>query len=145
MVKELGHQKVQNSFGCNTDGVNTHDKDVGVMIETNEIATQSKAVSKDAMCDTKIVTESQACQKDTIGNEKMSSCLILRPEDMVRQEGSDNLDDLPECFKCDGRMVNKNGLPCKKCNGTGKINNKFFKDLQKILNNEVKAYCTQEY
>jgi hypothetical protein len=54
------------------------------MIETNEIATQSKAVSKDAMCDTKIVTESQACQKDTIGNEKMVSCLILRPEDMVR-------------------------------------------------------------
>jgi RecJ-like exonuclease len=102
-------------------------------------------MSKDAGCATKIVTESQACQKDTIGNEKMVSCLILRPQDMVRQEASENLDDQPECFKCDGKMVNKNGLPCKKCNGTGKINLKFFKDLQKILNNEVRAYCTQEY
>ena len=145
MVKDLGTQKVQNSFGCNTDGPNTHDKDVGVMIDTNESASQCKTMSKDAMCDTKIITESIACQKDSIGNEKMVSCLILRPEDLVGQEVAGNLEDLPECFKCDGKMVNKNGLPCKKCNGTGKINNKFFKDLQKILNNEVKAYCTQEY
>ena len=36
MVKDLGTKKVQNSFGCNTDGPNTHDKDVGVMIDTND-------------------------------------------------------------------------------------------------------------
>jgi len=44
-----------------------------------------------------------------------------------------NLEDLPDCFRCDGSKINKKGLPCKKCNATGKLNNKFFKDLNKIL------------
>lgn len=60
----------------------------------------------------------------------MVSCLIMKPGDMFNQEKVENLEDLPECFKCEGKMINKNGLPCKKCNGTGKINNKFFKDLK---------------
>jgi hypothetical protein len=42
-------------------------------------------------------------------------------------------------------MINKKGLPCKKCNGTGKINNQFFKNLQKILSNEVSKCCTSQY
>jgi DnaJ-class molecular chaperone len=58
------------------------------------------------------------------------------------EEPIENLADLPECFKCDGKMINKKGLPCKKCNGTGRINNRFMKNLQKILNNEVKKCCT---
>jgi len=91
--------------------------------------------------------KTQGCQKDQMGADKMVSCMILRPEDMVDEVKPmpGTMEELPECFKCDGKMVNKNGLPCKKCNGTGKINNKFFKDLKQILNNEVRQYCTAEY
>lgn len=61
------------------------------------------------------------------------------------EEPIENLADLPVCFKCDGKMVNKKGLPCKKCNGTGRINNRFMKNLQKILSNEVTKCCTTQY
>ena len=50
--------------------------------------------------------------------------------------------DLPDCFRCDGSKINKKGLPCKKCNATGKLQTKFFKDLNKILQAEVNKYCT---
>lgn len=101
------------------------------------------------MCNTKVRTESQACQKDTVGNSKEVSCMILRPEEINqvinKEECITNEEDLPECFRCDGKKVNRKNLPCKKCNGTGKLNNKFFKDLQKILADEVKKHCTSQY
>ena len=99
------------------------------------------------MCNTKIKTESQACQKDIVGNEKEVSCLIIKPDDVNMDGDEERIDDdgAPECFRCDGSKINKKGLPCKKCNGTGKLNNKFFKDLQKILSEEVRKYCTSEY
>lgn len=71
--------------------------------------------------------------------------MILRPEDLIPRTHSDNDKDLPECFKCDGKKVNKKGLPCKKCNATGKLNNQFFRELNQILQSEVNKYCTQEY
>ena len=80
-----------------------------------------------------------------IGNEKEVSCMILRPEDMAQADKNAKMEDLPDCFRCDGSKINKKGLPCKKCNATGKLNNKFFKDLYKILQTQVKSYCTQEY
>ena len=113
-------------------------------METNETGSQAQAQFKEVMCGAKVFTESQGCQKNMIGNSKEVSCMILRPEDMVLEENGD-LKDLPDCFRCDGKKINKKGLPCKKCNATGKLNNKFFKDLNKILQTEVYKYCTQEY
>lgn len=69
--------------------------------------------------------------------------MVLKPEDLHPLQEID--DDLPECYRCDGKKVNKKGLPCKKCNAVGKLNNKFFKDLNKILQTEVNKYCTSEY
>lgn len=77
--------------------------------------------------------------------------MLIRPDDFSQanargeEEMVEDFDSLPECFRCDGNKVNKKGLPCKKCNGTGRLNNKFFKDLQKILAEEVRKYCTTEY
>ena len=78
--------------------------------------------------------------------------MLIGPDDFKNQisshqnEGQEvDAESLPECFKCDGKKVNKKGLPCKKCNGTGRLNNKFFKDLQTILTKEVRKYCTTEY
>jgi DnaJ-class molecular chaperone len=67
-----------------------------------------------------------------MGESKEVSFLILRPEEINqvnKEEHVSNILDLPECFKCDGKKVNKKGTPCKKCNGTGRLNNKFFRDL----------------
>jgi hypothetical protein len=67
------------------------------------------------------------------GEEKNIQCLIIKPEDYnlnATDEPIENIEDLPECFKCDGKKINKKGLPCKKCNGTGRLNNRFFKNLQ---------------
>jgi hypothetical protein len=80
-----------------------------------------------------------------IGNEKEVSCMILRPEDLQPNSLNENDDNFPECFRCDGKKINKKGLPCKKCNATGKLNNKFFRDLNQILKTEVSKYCAQEY
>ena len=64
-----------------------------------------------------------------------------KAEDKVEEDTG----NAPECFKCDGSKVNKRGKPCKKCNGTGKLKEKFFSDLHKILEEEVAKYCSTEY
>jgi len=123
---------------CGNDDIIKGKQETGVdaIVSTNEMASQcaaAKREQKDQMCSTKVNTETQACQKDTVGDSKEVSCMILKPEEINkvvnREECISNDEDLPECYKCDGKKVNKNGLPCKKCNGTGKLNNKFFKDL----------------
>jgi DnaJ-class molecular chaperone len=50
-----------------------------------------------------------------------------------------------ECFRCDGTKLNKKGNSCKKCDGTGQLGDRCFKDLRKILVQEVKKYCAVEY
>jgi hypothetical protein len=144
MVKELrGQNTTINSFGCNTDGIKTNDMGVGALMQTNECGSQAQTRGKDVMCNTQVNTVTQACQKEMVGHSKEVSCMILRPEDLNPCDIND--EDLPDCFRCDGRKINKKGLPCKRCNATGKLNNKFFKDLNKMLQVEVKAYCTQQY
>lgn len=71
--------------------------------------------------------------------------MILKPEDLQPNSLNENDEDIPECYRCDGKKLSKRGLLCKKCNGTGKLNNKFFKDLNQILKAEVSKYATQEY
>jgi len=74
--------------------------------------------------------------------------MLIGPDDFgnqIQPAQEADLESYPECFRCDGKKVNKKGLPCKKCNGTGRLNNKFFKDLQNILSLEVRKYCTTEY
>lgn len=145
--------QINSKTECATNTINSKTFDTGVdaIVKTNEMASQcaqaAKKEQRDQMCNTKVNTESQGCQKDTVGTSKQTSCLILKPEEInaVVDKDNCNYQDLPECFRCDGKGINKKGLPCKKCNGTGKLNNKFFKDLQKILADEVKKHCTQEY
>jgi len=49
------------------------------------------------------------------------------------------------CFRCDGSQVNKKGLPCRRCNGTGKLQSIFYKGLIKVLKEEIKSYTTQTF
>ena len=49
------------------------------------------------------------------------------------------------CFKCDGSKVNKKGMPCRRCNGSGTLKNKFYSDLVKVIKEEIKSYTTQSF
>jgi len=71
---------------CNTNNVNTESTGVDAIVNTNEMASQcaaeAKKEQKDQMCSTKVNTETIACQKDTVGDSKEVSCLILHPEEI---------------------------------------------------------------
>ena len=41
--------------------------------------------------------------------------------------------------------MNKKGGKCKKCNGTGKLKMKMYKNFQKMMSDEVRKYCTSHY
>ena len=59
MVKDLVKQNTKiNSVGFNTDATKTYDKQIDAMVNTHEIASQAKTVSRDAECGTKVTTES---------------------------------------------------------------------------------------
>ena len=60
MVKDFS-STFQSNFGCNTEGILTSEKQVGARMETNEIGSQAQAQFKEVMCNTRILTESQAC------------------------------------------------------------------------------------
>jgi hypothetical protein len=62
----------------------------------------------------------------------------------VEVEEQVNECDLTDCLKCNGTGLNKRGKFCKKCQGKGKVNSKFFKDLAVLLETEVKSYCENE-
>lgn len=49
------------------------------------------------------------------------------------------------CFRCDGNKVNRKGLPCRKCNGSGKLHSGFFTEMLKMLKEDVKSYTTQTF
>lgn len=57
-------------------------------------------------------------------------------EEFIEKEDEDKV----PCFRCDGTKVNRKGMPCRRCNGTGVTTNKFFKELTKILKEEIQSY-----
>jgi len=55
----------------------------------------------------------------TKGIEQEVNCQIIRPD--KEEEQIDNEENNLVCFRCDGSQINSRGLPCRKCNGTGKM------------------------
>jgi hypothetical protein len=97
---------------------------------------------KEASCDMSVATESKGSQKNMLGREQEVNCQIIRPEAEEEQIAEDS--ELV-CFRCDGSQVNKKGMPCRRCNGTGKLQSVFYKGIIKILKEEVKSYTTQTF
>jgi len=88
------------------------------------MGSQAKALLKDQTCGTKVLTENAGCQKDMALFEPVNSTVAL--------------DALSQCFKCEGKKINKKGLECKKCKGSGKMGAKFTEEIRTIVNTEVK-------
>lgn len=53
-------------------------------------------------------------------------------------------EDALECFKCGGSKLTKKGKTCKKCNGTGALSGKFFAELKREIEEQVRAHCQAE-
>lgn len=49
------------------------------------------------------------------------------------------------CFKCDGKKVNKKGKECKKCNGTGLFSFNGSESLVKAVRDEISVFCTDQF
>ena len=63
--------------------------------------------------------------------------------------GSDSDEECIEehipCFKCKGTQVNKKGLPCRKCNGSGQFNLKGFGNVINLVKEEIETFCTDSF
>lgn len=132
-----------NSMGINTQAVNTDEKQLNAVVDTHDIGSQVYKEVREASCGgANIQTESKGSQFQTEVIEQEITCQIIRPD---KEEESIQDDEGIVCFRCDGTKVNKRGLPCRKCNGSGTIKSKFFNELVKIMKDEIKSYTTQTF
>ena len=105
------------------------------------MASQVQKEVKEASCDGYVQTESKGSQFKAEGVSQEINCQILRPVAENEEEQISDDEGLI-CFKCDGTKVNKRGLPCRRCNGSGTLKNKFYSDLVKVVKEEIKSYTT---
>ena len=123
----------------NTQAVGTDEKELNAVVNTQEFGSQIQRDVREASCDMSIETVSKGSQFVADVVEQEINCQIIRPD---KQEESIEDDEAIVCFRCDGTKVNKKGLPCRRCNGSGTLNSKFFNDLVKVLREEIKSYTT---
>jgi hypothetical protein len=96
---------------------------------------------REASCDGFVQTESKGSQFRAEAVSQEVNCQILRQEEEQISDDDEGL----SCFKCDGSKVNKKGLPCRKCLGSGVLKNKVYKDLVKVVKEEIQSYTTQTF
>lgn len=66
--------------------------------------------------------------------DQEASCSIIVPSD-DDAEMNDATTEQISCFKCKGTQVNKKGLPCRKCNGTGTVSGHMYGDVLEVVRN----------
>lgn len=120
----------------------TDEKQLSAIVDTKDIGSQIFKDVKEASCDGFVQTESKGSQFKAEGVSQEVNCQIIRPE---HEEEQISDDEGMTCYKCDGTKVNKNGVPCRKCNGSGMLKNKVYKDLVKVIKEEVVSYTTQTF
>jgi len=49
------------------------------------------------------------------------------------------------CIKCNGSKVNKKGLPCRKCGGSGILSSKELSAIAMTVREEVRDYCYKSF
>jgi len=109
---------------------------------TNE-GTQAVKTMCDVEMSTHMVSTSNACiQMDPQVDEKEISCQIIVPDD---DDQNVTPDQKMQCFKCEGTQVNKKGMPCRKCNGTGQIASKALSEISGLIKDEVESFCDVQF
>lgn len=145
------------TFGTGTESVNrgdmasntmataTSDRQVGTQIATSVAGTQMQVEQIDSACGgNAVVMADQASQmhiEPVNCSEAEVSCNLLLPDSGEDDEPIETV----QCFKCDGKQVNKKGMPCRKCNGTGQIASKAISEVVQVVREEVKEFCTSGF
>jgi hypothetical protein len=111
-----------NNVGCGAQ-IQTDEKLVDAIVDTKDIGSQIIKEVKEVCCDGSIQTESKGSQIYTEAKSQEVNCQILRPE---QQEEQISEEDHIVCFRCDGTKVNRKGLPCRRCNGSGTLTSQFY-------------------
>lgn len=117
------------------------DSAVGSNIKMADMGTQNIAKTQDAGIDCfKTQTSNVGTQNERNMRDQDSHCELIIPdeEEAMQQESI-------SCFKCMGTKINKKGLPCRKCNGTGVITSKEVFEVVQIVRDEVKQYCGTQF
>lgn len=76
-------------------------------------------------------------------NTQEVECNILIPCENSSDE--EFMEEQINCFKCKGTQINKKGLPCRKCNGSGVFSLKGFGPVIKVVREEIETFCTDSF
>lgn len=70
------------------------------------------------------------------------NCQLLIPDENDKEEA---IESEVQCFKCSGSQVNKKGLPCRKCKGSGVIMSNELSEITNLVKAEVGEYCREKF
>jgi len=72
-------------------------------------------------------------------SDAQANCNIIVPDEDEDEEAQ------VTCIKCNGSQVNKKGLPCRKCGGTGVLNSRELAAVAETVRAEVRQYCLTSF
>jgi len=73
-------------------------------------------------------------------SDAQANCNIIVPDD----EDDGEVQEIT-CIKCNGSQVNKKGLPCRKCGGSGVLSSKELAAVAETVRAEVRDYCLKSF
>lgn len=124
---------VQNiTIGCMTQVKKTVDigttNHIEVVAASSQVGAETKEMGSDGI--PTVVMVSHGTMADQVQKfEQEVDCQILISDDDEKMAEEEKI----SCFKCLGSQVNKNGTPCRKCNGSGIIRIKGLGEIKKLV------------
>lgn len=110
-------------------------------VETAASGTQAIATTKDAGNDGFITeTREAGIQMAARTQDGQANCNLIVPD----EDEDDGTTEIT-CIKCNGSQVNKKGLPCRKCGGTGVLSSKELAAVAETVKAEVREYCLSSF
>lgn len=62
---------------------------------------------------------------------------------MSEKSFAEDQDNKVACPKCDGSALAKSGRPCRRCNGTGKLEGAFINDVHQFIKANAGEYSKE--
>jgi len=123
--------------------VTTHEKMIETRVEQISSATQARANTRDAGNDGLTTeTKAQGSQMTTTVTDAQANCQLIVPDEDENEEAG--VEEIT-CIKCNGSQVNKKGLPCRKCGGSGVLSSKELAAIAITVREEVRDYCYKSF
>ena len=143
MGTDVNNLITKENQGCNTAKVVTSEKMIDTRVEQTSFGTQARTAVKDAANDGFATeTKAQGSQMTTTVSDAQANCQLLVPDE--EDEGEAGVAEVT-CIKCNGSQVNKKGLPCRKCGGSGVLSSKELAAIASTVREEVREYCYKSF